>query len=131
MAVTSLATGTARIQERLCNAIIGALGHLRMDEVPADLRPLLGKIHERTDRVEQKEDEGRLRATLSQMSDREAVQLAHHNFEPLSHTPLPNHVASKSIPRSEQPDPSHPNFFHSPDIESYLAGHVSGAIASL
>lgn len=76
VAVGALAASNEPIKDRLYNAYISALHHLRPQEMPPDIRDDWHKLTEQITRIQAVGDEGNLRATLNAMTDDEAVEIA-------------------------------------------------------
>lgn len=79
VAVSSLASGTGSIQERLFNAYTGSLMLLEVHEpndLPADMRDDFEEITRKLTAVEPVGDEGSVWASTNAMTDMEASEIA-------------------------------------------------------
>jgi len=79
VAVSSLASGTGSIQERLFNAYTGSLMLLEVhkpDELPEDMRNEFKEITRELTAVEPSGNEGSVRASTNAMTDLEASEIA-------------------------------------------------------
>lgn len=79
VAVSSLASGTGSIQERLCNAYTGSLMLLNIHEpndLPADMRNDFEEITRELTTVDPVGDEGSVRASTNAMTDMKASEIA-------------------------------------------------------
>ena len=75
-AVDTLATSPKSIQERICDAYICSLIHVKPDEVPEHIRYEFDQLRTRLTSVEPKGEEGSVAATTSLMSTDEAIEIA-------------------------------------------------------
>jgi uncharacterized protein YktB (UPF0637 family) len=75
-AIHSMLVNPASIQKRIADAYLFHLIHLKPDEIPQNIRDEFKKLHERISMVEPKGDEGSVAATVKQMTDAEAIEIA-------------------------------------------------------
>lgn len=75
LAVNSLARSTQSLQKRLATAYIYNLSHLRIEELPEEMRDEFQQVRRELTKVEPIADEGRIAATTNEMSDDEAGEL--------------------------------------------------------
>ncbi len=75
-AIDCLATSPKSIQERICDAYIFNLIHVKPNEVPPEIRLDFEQLSATLTSAEPKGDEGSAAATTSRMSDDEAIGIA-------------------------------------------------------
>jgi len=75
-AVDSMATSPKSIQERVGDAYVYSLIHVKTEEVPEEIQAQFNEVKRKLTRVEAVGDEGRVAATTNQMSTDEAIEIA-------------------------------------------------------
>ncbi|OQY01197.1 MAG: hypothetical protein B6I26_04890 [Desulfobacteraceae bacterium 4572_130] len=75
-AITTLATSPKSIQERIADAFIFDIIHVKAKDVPEDIQYRLEKLQKKMTSVEPISDEGRIIATTRNMTTDEAVEIA-------------------------------------------------------
>lgn len=76
LAVDSMATSPASIQQRVANAYIFHLIHLKADELPEEIRMDFSVMKQQLTSAEPVGDEGSVMASVDKMSEDEAVTIA-------------------------------------------------------
>jgi len=76
LAVTSLVSGDKNIKERVTDAYIHSLMHLREDDIPISMKRDFEELEQTLTSIEPIGDEGRVRATLREMGIDEAREIA-------------------------------------------------------
>ena len=77
LAMHSMATSSASIQERIAHAYMFHLIHLRREDLPDGLWWIMQEISAQVTAKEAIANEGKVMATVNQMSDEDAVAIAH------------------------------------------------------
>ena len=77
-AFSSMATSPSSIQQRVADAYLYNLIHVKPDEVPEEIRAKFIELKEKLTRIEPEGDEGRVISTTYQMSIDEAVSIANN-----------------------------------------------------
>lgn len=75
-AVRSMAISPGSIQERIGDAYVYNLMHIKTEEVPEEIQEQFENVKRRLTCVEPASDEGRVAATVRQMSTDEAIEIA-------------------------------------------------------
>ena len=75
-AVNDLATSSKPIQERICDAYICNLIHVKVSDLPESIRFEFEEFCSKLTSIDPKGDEGRVAATTSHMSTNEAIEIA-------------------------------------------------------
>lgn len=75
-AIDSMATSPKPLQIRIADAYIYSLIHLQKDELPQEIQPRFQALQDRLTSVEAMGDEGRVMASVKDMSTEEAMDLA-------------------------------------------------------
>ena len=75
-AITTLATSPKSIQERIADAFIFDIMHVKAKDVPEDIKYRFKELQKKMTSVEELSDEGRIVATTRNMTTDEAVEIA-------------------------------------------------------
>ncbi len=75
-AIDTMATSPKSIQERVGDAYLFNLIHVKTEEVPEEIQAEFDEVKKKLTRVEAVGDEGSVAATTTQMSTNEAIEIA-------------------------------------------------------
>ena len=79
-AIGSMATSPKSLQERIADAYIYNIIHVKIEEVPEDIRFKFENLQERLTSVQPTGDEGSVMASIKEMSTDEAIEIANDIF---------------------------------------------------
>ena len=71
-----MATSSKSLQERIVDAYIYNLIHVKTEDLPEGIRPTFEAMKERLTKVEPRGDEGSVMASVREMEDDEAISIA-------------------------------------------------------